>query len=212
MVRRRVPRRRGRGVIPPKPRFFDVRTPEYTVFDDVQQTAWECVRGMDHSFGYNRASVESDFLAQGELLWSLVDITAKGGNLLLNVGPRGEDASIPDAQLQRLEWLSAFTQRHGGALFGTRPWTHAAEGAPGAAEVRYTSRGDQVYAFVRGPEAAPTDILLTNVGASSSTRVTDADGAPLPHRMTERGLTVTLTAPLSPDVPTSITLDGVVAR
>ena len=204
--------RRGRGVIPPKPRFFDVRTPEYTVFDDVQQTAWECVRGMDHSFGYNRASVESDFLAQGELLWSLVDITAKGGNLLLNVGPRGEDASIPDAQLQRLEWLSAFTQRHGGALFGTRPWTHAAEGAPGAAEVRYTSRGDQVFAFVRGPETAPTDILLTNVGASSSTRVTDADGAPLPHRMTERGLTVTLTAPLSPDVPTSITLDGVVAR
>jgi alpha-L-fucosidase len=204
--------RKGQGIIPPKPRFFDVRTPEYTVFDDVQRTAWECVRGMDHSFGHNRASVESDFLTRAELLWSLVDIAAKGGNLLLNVGPRGEDATIADAQLLRLTWLSAFTEKHGAALFATRPWTHAAEGAPGGTEVRYTARGDQVFAFVRGPQTSPTDIVLAHVGATSSTRVTDHDGVALPHRMTVHGLAVTLTAPLSPDVPASIALDRVVPR
>ena len=45
-----------------------------------------------------------------DLLWSLVDIVAKGGNLLLNVGPRGVDATIAEAQVQRLDWLAEFTQ------------------------------------------------------------------------------------------------------
>src|SRR6185295_9486687 len=115
--------------------FFDVRTPEYTVFDDVQRTPWECVRGMDESFGYNRASSEEDFITKDDLLWSLVDIVAKGGNLLLNVGPRGEDATIPEPQLRRLEWLASFTTEHGEALFGTRPWTQADDLVDGA-EVR----------------------------------------------------------------------------
>ena len=131
--------RKERGIVPPKPRFFDVRTPEYTVFDDIQRTPWECVRGMDKSFGYNRASSDEDFITQSELLWSFVDIVAKGGNLLLNVGPRGEDATIPDAQLRRLEWLEAFTTENGHALFGTRPWTGAVDDAVDATEVRYTS-------------------------------------------------------------------------
>jgi alpha-L-fucosidase len=142
--------RKGRGVIPPKPRFFDVRTPEYTVFDDIQRTPWECVRGMDKSFGYNRASSEDDFITHRELLWSFVDIVAKGGNLLLNVGPRGEDATIPDAQLRRLESLASFTSQNGHALFGTRTWTHAADQGADGTERRYTSRDGEVFAFVRG--------------------------------------------------------------
>ena len=47
---------RDAGIVPPKPPHFDVRTPEYAVFPDVQRTPWECVRGMDHSFGYNAQS------------------------------------------------------------------------------------------------------------------------------------------------------------
>ena len=89
------------GVIPPLPPHCDVRTPEYVVFDDVQRKPWECVRGMDQSFGYNACSRPEHFLAQDELLWMLTDIVAKGGNLLLNVGPRGVDAQIPDEQLTR---------------------------------------------------------------------------------------------------------------
>ena len=71
-------------------------------------------------------SDESDFLSQRDLLWSVVDIAAKGGNLLLNVGPRGEDATIADAQLRRLDWLASFTSAAGDGLFATRPWVHPA--------------------------------------------------------------------------------------
>ncbi|MFF1647759.1 alpha-L-fucosidase [Streptomyces sp. NPDC058240] len=42
-----------------------------------------------------------------EALETLVRETAAGGgNLLLNVGPRGEDATIPAEQQLRLEWLA----------------------------------------------------------------------------------------------------------
>jgi len=199
--------RKGQGVIPPKPRFFDVRTPEYTVFDTVQRTPWECVRGMDHSFGHNRASTEDDFLSRGELLWSLVDIAAKGGNLLLNVGPRGEDATIADAQLRRLDWLSSFTASNGAALFATRPWAHAAETDRDGVEMRYTTRRDDVFVFARGQRA--TELVLQHVRATSATRVTSSDGSVLPHRSTDAGLTITLDSPLSPDEPRSYTLNAV---
>jgi hypothetical protein len=67
---------RNAGLIPPEPPFYDVRTPEYTVFDTIHRTPWECVRGIDRSFGYNRESGEEHFLTRRELLWSLVDIAA----------------------------------------------------------------------------------------------------------------------------------------
>ena len=35
----------------------------------------------------------------------LAKLLKRGGNLLLNVGPRGEDALIPGPQLQRLKWI-----------------------------------------------------------------------------------------------------------
>ena len=203
--------RRGRGVIPPKPQFFDVRTPEYTVFDDVQRIPWECVRGIDHSFGYNRESREEDFLPRDELLWSLVDIVAKGGNLLLNVGPRGEDATIADAQLQRLGWLGEFTRANGAALFGTRPWVHAAERADAPVEVRYTTRGNDVFAFVRGPQSTPRDLVLERVRAERGTQITNAAGRAVPRRADGRGLTITLDAPLSPEIPASFRLHAVEA-
>ena len=114
--------KRDSGVIPPLPPHCDVRTPEYVVFDDVQRKPWECVRGMDQSFGHNRCSRPEHFLARDELLWMLTDIVAKGGNLLLNVGPRGVDAQIPDEQLTRLDWLGNWVQPNTDAIVATRPW------------------------------------------------------------------------------------------
>ena len=74
-------------------------------FDRPQSQPWECVRGMDKSFGYNRASRDEDFLSREELEQTAGDVMSRGGNLLLNVGPRGEDGVIPEEQRQRLVWL-----------------------------------------------------------------------------------------------------------
>jgi len=196
------------GLVPPKPPHFGYRTPEYMTFDEIQRTAWECVRGMDHSFGYNAQSTEDDFLARDELLWSVTDIVAKGGNLLLNVGPRAVDARIPDEQLERLGWLAGYLPPNGHAVFGTRPWstpgTTTVEGDP----LRYTARDDEVFAFVRsdGPSATLAELVPT-----ASTNVRGVDGRGLEWAVDAAGLRVAV--PPSPEGdPVVVVLEHVEAR
>jgi alpha-L-fucosidase len=201
VVRRQA--KRDAGVIPPRPPHFDVRTPEYVVFDDVQRTPWECVRGMDQSFGHNASSRPEHFIGQDELLWMLVDIVAKGGNLLLNVGPRGVDAQIPDAQLTRLDWLGRFVTPNADAIFATRPWVVPGTVTSAGNDVRYTARDRCVYAFVRTPVASVT---LPDVRSTATTAVTTLAGTPLPWHDTSAGLVVNRT----PDSSDGAAADSVV--
>jgi alpha-L-fucosidase len=209
-----------RGIVPPKPPLFDVRTPEYTVFDSVQRTPWECVRGMDRSFGYNQQSGEEHRISERDLLWSLTDVAAKGGNLLLNVGPRGVDATIDEAQLRRLDWLAAYTDTAGPAIMATRPWVHPAGRGVDGIEIRYTARDRSVFAFVRlvGPTAAahretdrtsPTNVILREVHGTAGSTVTMMDGRPLNAEPTRDGLQVDLIDPLRTERPTVMVLHDV---
>jgi alpha-L-fucosidase len=200
--------RRGSGVVPPRPPRFDVRTPEYTTFPDVQATPWECVRGIDRSFGYNRASTEADHLSRRDLTWMLVDVAATGGNLLLNVGPRGEDARIPPLQLERLDWLAALTATGGEALFATRPWVRPGRGAGPAAEVRHLARDRDLFAWVRAarPGSAVREVSLAEVAAGPATTARRLDtGAELALEATADGARITLDPPAG-DLPVPIRL------
>ncbi|MFI5319947.1 MAG: alpha-L-fucosidase [Myxococcota bacterium] len=181
--------RHGGGLQPPPALHCDTRTPEYTAYPEIRAEKWECVRGMDKSFGFNRASRPEDFLSREALIGSLVDIASKNGNLLLNVGPRGEDAQIPEPQLERLRWLGSFTRRYGEALYGTRPWTLAEGETAAGAGVRFTARGDTVYAWLLGKVVAPGSVELLGVGASGARLV---GGPPLVARSTARGLLLAL--------------------
>ena len=200
--------RRDGGVVPPVPPHFDVRTPEYVVFDDVQRKPWECVRGMDHSFGFNACSRPEHFLGHSELLWMLTDITAKGGNLLLNVGPRGSDAQIPEDQLTRLGWLADWVAPNRDAIFATRPWVTPGRTTVEHSPVRYTTRDHCVYAFVRDPTDPTT---LPEISPTRTTAITTIDGEPAAWSDTPEGITITRQARLSSS-PAVFTLRDVVAR
>jgi alpha-L-fucosidase len=184
---------------PPPPPHYDARTPEYAVFAEARREKWECVRGMDKSFGYNRMSRPEDFLSRDALVHSLVDITSKNGNLLLNVGPRGEDAEIPEPQLERLGWLASFTERNGEALYGTRPWRRAegatAEGIP----VRFTQRAGTLYAILLGRPPGGS-VTLRDVALPEGAGVRLLGGPPPTAVRKGPDLSVTFQAPL-PDEP-----------
>ena len=197
------------GIVPPKPPHFDVRTPEYVAFPDIQRTPWECVRGMDQSFGYNAQSRPEHFLAHDDLLWSFTDIVAKGGNLLLNVGPRGVDAQIPDEQRTRLEWLAEWVRPNTDAIAATRPWVTAGATTADGAEVRYTARGDTVFAFVSG--AAGT-VTFPDVRATPTTMVEHLDGETCPWHETGNGLAVDVGPGASGPEPFVVALRRVEAR
>jgi alpha-L-fucosidase len=97
-----------------------------------------------------------------ELIDALIDIVAKNGNLLLNIGPK-PDGTITKEQTDVLlaigEWLNA----NGEGIYGTRPWDVAEEGPTKAAEgsfaeykpvdynakdIRFTAKNGIVYAFL----------------------------------------------------------------
>jgi alpha-L-fucosidase len=182
--------RKGRGVIPPEPPYFDVRTPEYVAFPTIQRRPWECVRGMDHSFGYNARSREEHFLTRRELVWSFADMVSKNGNLLLNVGPRGVDARIPDEQRERLGWLGTWLGANEPAVRATRPWVRADGTTAEGAAVRFTARDEEVFAIVESA-GVPTATVVDVVPAPT-TAVTDMAGAARSWRAADGGIRVDL--------------------
>ena len=202
--------RAARGIIPPKPPHFDVRTPEYVVFDDVRPEPWECVRGMDHSFGFNRASRPEHFVTPGELVAMLADIVAKGGNLLLNVGPRGEDAAIPDEQLALLAHLGEWTSGAGSTVHASSPWVRPAAGAPTGEELRFWAADTKVWVSVGGPSrsGAGPAITIPGVAATSATEVRMPGGQPLAWRVTSGGIEVELPG-RSAELPPVVELERV---
>jgi alpha-L-fucosidase len=178
------------GLIPPKPPHFDVRTPEYVVFDRIPREPWECVRGIDQSFGYNRNSAAHHFLDRPELLGMLGDIVSKGGNLLLNVGPRGEDATIPAEQVRALEDLSGWTGADGRSIFASRPWVRPSTTTVEGHELRQWCRDRSLFFQVVEAHAGSTSLTVAGVGALPTTEVLDADGIALAWRPVSGGICV----------------------
>lgn len=123
----------------------DFATPEYERFEEITPFKWEACRGLGNSFGYNAAEGPDHHLSATELIRLFVDVVAKNGNLLLNVGPRA-DGTIPELQRRPLEGLGDWLAANGEAIFGTRPWAVATPGDPGAA-VRVTWADDTLYAI-----------------------------------------------------------------
>jgi len=82
---------------------------------------WEECRGMGHSFGYNRNESIDDYKSARELLLVLIDLTSRGGCLLLDIGPTG-DGRIPVIMQQRLIEMGDWLAVNGEAIYETVPW------------------------------------------------------------------------------------------
>lgn len=127
--------------------FSDFTTPEYAVADIAPGKKWEATRGLGFSFGYNQVEGPEQVLSAQKLITTFVDIVSKGGNLLLNIGPK-PDGSISQIQLDRLHSLGAWLKVNGEAIFGTRPWVRPVGTTTDGIEVRFTRKQDSVYAIL----------------------------------------------------------------
>jgi alpha-L-fucosidase len=186
------------GLRPAAP--HDTTTPEYQAVPEIRGKKWEAVRGIGHSFGYNRDEGEEQYLSARDLVQLFVDIVSKNGNLLLDFGPRA-DGSIPEPQLARLEALGDWLRVNGEAIWATRPWTRAEGQTRAGGAVRYTRGRDALYALLLDPAAgAEVRIDEPQLAGSDGTGITLLGSqAPLAGSRDSGGIQVRLPDPLPCD-------------
>ena len=108
----------------------DYFTTEYGAGMKDASHPWEESRGIGMSYGYNRNEPLSNYRTAKELIWMLVDLVSRGGNLLLDVGPTA-DGRIPEIMQDRLIALGRWLDVNGEAIYGTTTWKHQAQWSEG---------------------------------------------------------------------------------
>ena len=181
----------------------DFITPEYSTQADPSGRKWESTRGLGSSFGYNRQEPDDSYLAVDELVRLVIDVTARGGNLLLNVGPAG-DGTIPLVQASRILGLGWWLKTNGGAIFGTRPWAKSEAETGDGLPVRYTVSPDALNAIVLGTPSGNAVVLPDVDPADDAAVELLGHRAPLTWRRAPTGVEVEL--PGRPPTGPAITL------
>lgn len=144
---------------------FDI---ERGQIEGIAERPWQT----DTSVGDWFYNVRDVYKSPVQVLEMLVDIVSKNGNLLLNI-PQRPDGTLDDECTYLLQRMAAWMEHNAEGIFGSRPWTVAAEGALvaeagafkeaavawTAADFRFTHKGDTVYAYqMRWPEEGRTVI------------------------------------------------------
>ena len=178
-----------------RPVHHDFATPEYQRYDDIQTRKWESCRGIGASFGYNQQEGCAQYLSAQALIRSFADIVSKNGNLLLNVGPTAQ-GRIPSMQAERLSGLGRWLEGNGDAIFATRPWTQAEGATDSGAEIRYTTKGDALYAILLGD--VPQEFAIPGlIGTGATQAHWLAERAELTVRKGKEGLAFRAPRPLT---------------
>lgn len=124
-----------------KPEQGDFTTPEQHIPDTgMPGVNWEVCMTMNTTWGYSRH--DHAWKSAKKLIRNLVDIASKGGNYLLNIGPKG-DGSVPKETIKRMKTIGKWMRINGEAIYGT-----TASPFPKPAWGRYTKKPSRLYAHV----------------------------------------------------------------
>ncbi|HLH37296.1 MAG TPA: alpha-L-fucosidase [Alloacidobacterium sp.] len=148
----------------------DFTSPEYQNVAEIKTKKWEECRGLGRSFGYNRAEGEAETIAPDKLIYMLVDIVSKNGNLLLDVGPEA-DGTIPPVQMERLRALGAWLHQNGEAIYGTHPWKRAEGKTDEPMDIRFTQKSGNLYVTLLGKPNSSA-ITIKDISAVPSSEIT----------------------------------------
>jgi alpha-L-fucosidase len=94
----------------------DFGTPEQEILENASTLDWESCMTMNDTWGFKKN--DHNWKSATVLVHNLIDVTAKGGNYLLNVGPTAEGL-IPEPSVERLEETGRWLRTNGEAIYKT---------------------------------------------------------------------------------------------
>jgi len=96
----------------------DFGTPEQEIpATGLPDVDWETCMTMNDHWGYNKH--DDNWKSTKDLIQKLADIASKGGNFLLNVGPKA-DGAFPEESILRLEEIGDWMDVNSESIYGTK--------------------------------------------------------------------------------------------
>ena len=189
---------------------------------DISKEPWQTDTCLGH--WYYRTGYKYKTFPQ--VMTMLMDIVSKNGNLLLNFPLRG-DGSLDEEEETVLANMAKWMSINSEAVFGTRPFkvygegpSRAASGSFGedkagytAADVRFTTKGDILYATCLGVPTGAVTIETLKAGSSltggeiTGVKLLGYDGK-LDWKRTEKGLVITMPEKFSSSCTVSFRISG----
>lgn len=146
-------------------RFENYRTPEQKVPPKVLPYIWETCMTMGDQWSYKP---NDKYKSTRTLVQLLVDIVAKGGNFLLNIGPDA-NGNLPEPAVERLREIGAWMRVNGEAIYGTRAIAPFKQGS-----VCLTRKDKLIYTIylaAEGENAPPATIEIPAVKSVVSVKM-----------------------------------------
>jgi alpha-L-fucosidase len=166
---------------------------------------------MNDTWGYK--SYDTNFKSSETLLKNLIDISSKGGNYLLNIGPDSK-GDVPPPEVERLQAVGKWLAVNGEAIYGTQPTLFGPEaGSYSATEKddhgkpkfipswnwRSTTKPDRIYIEVFNWPAGNFHLEKLPRTVTSAYLLADPAHKSLPIKKTATGIDIQLpAAPLDP--------------
>lgn len=126
----------------------DFGTPEHHITADPNRLWESCQVSTWRLWGY---AIGERWRPADLLLDMLVEAASKGGNLLLNVGPK-PDGRLPEQFVERARAVGAWLRVHGECIYGSE----AGEVCEFITYGRQTRKGDNLYLVIRFWDGRPT--------------------------------------------------------
>jgi alpha-L-fucosidase len=97
----------------------DYKTPEQKIptLSELDGRDWETCMTMNGTWGFKKD--DHNWKSTETIIRNLLDIASKGGNYLLNVGPKA-DGTFPDESIERLKQVGAWMKINGEAIYGSK--------------------------------------------------------------------------------------------
>jgi alpha-L-fucosidase len=118
---------------------------EKTETEEKEVRPWEACLTMGIAWGYRRD--DGPAKSSTELIRTLVDVVSRGGNLLLNVGPK-PDGTVPEHLVARLNDIGDWLAKNGDSIYGTRKANDIA-----ASSGKLTAKENTLYLHLESRDA-----------------------------------------------------------